>query len=201
MPKFKIITLGCKVNQAESEAIADRLADAQWKPAAVGEAADLCIVNTCAVTQRAGMQSRQALRRTIQENPGARVAATGCYAATDPQALAKIAGLACIVDAKDKMRLPELLTASGGMECSLWERLPASMASRQDATPTKAAALPPETGGQKNSRLPGKEGDRAHSPLPSPLANGSAVQSHPNAAAVFPPLQKGARGIFKANIF
>ena len=195
MPKFKIITLGCKVNQAESEAIANRLTAAYWSPAGADEAAELCIVNTCAVTQRAGVQSRQALRRTIQENPGARVAATGCYAATDPQALAKIDGLACIVCPKDKMRLPEVLTASGGTEGSLWERLPASMASRQDAAPPKKAATPSETSDQTHGRLPEDEGDRARSSLPPPLANGAGVHSYPNAAAVFPPLQKGARGI------
>jgi threonylcarbamoyladenosine tRNA methylthiotransferase MtaB len=157
------------VNQAESEAIAGRLAAEHWSPAGADEAADLCIVNTCAVTQRAGMQSRQALRRAIQENPGARVAATGCYAATDPQALANIAGLACIVGPKDKMRLPEILTASGGTEGSLWERLPASMASRQDAAPPKKAATPSETSDQTHGRLPDDEGDRARSSLPPPL--------------------------------
>jgi threonylcarbamoyladenosine tRNA methylthiotransferase MtaB len=136
MPKFKIITLGCKVNQAESEAIAGRLAEAYWTPAGAGETADLCIVNTCAVTQRAGMQSRQAVRRAIQDHPSACVAVTGCYAQTDPQPLEKIKGIACLIDQKDKLRLPEILSACSGAECSLWERLPASMASRQDAAPT-----------------------------------------------------------------
>jgi threonylcarbamoyladenosine tRNA methylthiotransferase MtaB len=195
MPKFKIITLGCKVNQAESEAIAGRLAAEHWSPAGADEAADLCIVNTCAVTQRAGMQSRQALRRTIQENPGARVAATGCYAATDPQALANIAGLACIVGPKDKMRLPEILTASGGTEGSLWERLPASMASRQDAAPPKKAATPSETSDQTHGRLPDDEGDRARSSLPPPLANGAGGISNSKTSVTFPPLKKGDRGI------
>ena len=118
MPKFKIITLGCKVNQAESEAIAGRLAEAHWTPAGPDETADLCIVNTCAVTQRAGMQSRQAVRRAIQDHPSACVAATGCYAQTDPQALEKIKGIACLVDQKDKLRLPEILSACSGAEGS-----------------------------------------------------------------------------------
>jgi len=110
MPKFKIITLGCKVNQAESEAIAGRLAEAHWTPAGSDETADLCIVNTCAVTQRAGMQSRQAVRRAIQDHPSACVAVTGCYAQTDPQPLEKIKGIACLIDQKDKLRLPEILS-------------------------------------------------------------------------------------------
>jgi threonylcarbamoyladenosine tRNA methylthiotransferase MtaB len=165
MPKFKIITLGCKVNQAESEAIAGRLADAHWTPAGSEEAADLCIVNTCAVTQRAGMQSRQAVRRAIQENPGSCVAATGCYAAIDPQALLKIRGLDRLVAQQDKLRLPEILFGSCSAKCShgtlpssrkagdgldrspgidkmlpMQERLPAAIASRQKAAPTEKSA-------------------------------------------------------------
>jgi threonylcarbamoyladenosine tRNA methylthiotransferase MtaB len=112
MPKFKIITLGCKVNQAESEAIAGRLAEAHWTPAGSDETADLCIVNTCAVTRRAGMQSRQAVRRAIQDHPSSCVAVTGCYAQTDPQALLKIKGIGCLIDQKDKQRLPEILPAA-----------------------------------------------------------------------------------------
>jgi threonylcarbamoyladenosine tRNA methylthiotransferase MtaB len=109
MPKFKIITLGCRVNQAESAAIANRLAEAHWEPADPNEAADLCLINTCTVTRRAAMQSRQAIRRAIQQNPAARVAATGCYAATDPHALLKIKGLDGLISQKDKLNLPEIL--------------------------------------------------------------------------------------------
>ncbi len=165
MPKFRIITLGCKVNQAESEAIASRLAEAHWTPAGSDEAADLCIVNTCAVTQRAGMQSRQAVRRAIQDHPAACVAVTGCYAQTDPQALLKIRGLDYIVDQQDKLRLPEILFASCSAKCShgtlpssrkagdglerspeadeilpMREWLPSTIASRQDAAPTEKSA-------------------------------------------------------------
>jgi threonylcarbamoyladenosine tRNA methylthiotransferase MtaB len=109
MPKFKIITLGCRVNQAESAAIADRLIEAHWEPADPNEAADLCLINTCTVTRRAAMQSRQAIRRALQANPSARVAATGCYAATEPQALLKIKGLDGLIAQKDKLRLPDIL--------------------------------------------------------------------------------------------
>jgi threonylcarbamoyladenosine tRNA methylthiotransferase MtaB len=184
------------VNQAESEAIAGRLAAEHWSPAGTDEAADLCIVNTCAVTQRAGMQSRQALRRTIQDNPGARVAATGCYAATDPQALANIAGLACVVGPKDKSRLPEILTAGGDAEGSLWERLPASMTSRQDAAPPKKAATPSETSDQTHGRLPEDEGDRARSSLPPPLEKGDRGISA-TAAAALPPAGSRTRPFLK----
>ncbi|MCU0603081.1 MAG: tRNA (N(6)-L-threonylcarbamoyladenosine(37)-C(2))-methylthiotransferase MtaB [Desulfobacterales bacterium] len=113
MPTFRIITLGCKVNQAESESIAGRLTGPDWQPAGPGEEADLCIVNTCAVTQKAAMQSRQAVRHAIHVNPRACVAATGCYAEIDPQALMGIRGLDGIVDQAGKARLPETIRRGG----------------------------------------------------------------------------------------
>jgi threonylcarbamoyladenosine tRNA methylthiotransferase MtaB len=112
MPKFKIITLGCKVNQAESEALASRLASAQWQPADSPEEADVCVINTCTVTQKAAMQSRQAVRRAIQACPRARIVATGCYARTDPHALMKIQGLDGVIDRMDPPPLSEILASA-----------------------------------------------------------------------------------------
>ncbi|MCP4273534.1 MAG: tRNA (N(6)-L-threonylcarbamoyladenosine(37)-C(2))-methylthiotransferase MtaB, partial [Gammaproteobacteria bacterium] len=66
MPKFSITTLGCKVNQAESEAIAQALLSSKWIVTRDREQADVCIVNTCTVTQKASMQSRQAVRQAIR---------------------------------------------------------------------------------------------------------------------------------------
>jgi threonylcarbamoyladenosine tRNA methylthiotransferase MtaB len=123
MPTFRIITLGCKVNQTESDAAAGLLAGSDWRPAIPSEDADLCLINTCAVTQKAAMQSRQAVRQTIRANPRAFVAVTGCYAYTDPQALLKIKGLDCIIDQAGKARLPEILHTCGAAKCDrpiLW---------------------------------------------------------------------------------
>jgi threonylcarbamoyladenosine tRNA methylthiotransferase MtaB len=117
MPTFKIITLGCKVNQAESEFIAGRLAGIDWQPAGAAEEADLCIINTCTVTRKAAMQSRQAVRHAVRANPRAWVAVTGCYAETDPQALMNIQGLDCIVDQAGKARLPEIIRTCGAAKC------------------------------------------------------------------------------------
>jgi threonylcarbamoyladenosine tRNA methylthiotransferase MtaB len=113
VPKFKIITLGCKVNQAESDSIAGRLTGPDWQPAGAAEEADLCIINTCTVTQKAAMQSRQAVRQAIHANPLACVAVTGCYAETDPQALMNIKGLDCILDQAGKVCLPEIIRTGG----------------------------------------------------------------------------------------
>jgi threonylcarbamoyladenosine tRNA methylthiotransferase MtaB len=117
MKKFKIITLGCKVNQAESDAIAGRLAGAAWQPADSPEEADLFLINTCTVTQKAAMQSRQAVRQVIRANPQACVAVTGCYAETDPQALLNIKGLDCIIDQTGKCHLAEIIRAGAIAKC------------------------------------------------------------------------------------
>jgi threonylcarbamoyladenosine tRNA methylthiotransferase MtaB len=113
LPTFRIITLGCKVNQAESDSIGSRLAGTDWQPAHPSEEAELCIINTCTVTRKAAMQSRQAVRQAIHANPKAFVAVTGCYAQTDPHALINIKGLDCIIDQAGKACLPEILSTCG----------------------------------------------------------------------------------------
>jgi len=90
---FKIITLGCKVNQCESAYLREALIRTGWVPAERGGPADVNIVNTCIVTQRASYQSRQAIRKAIRENPSAITAATGCYAQAFPKELSGIEGL------------------------------------------------------------------------------------------------------------
>ena len=90
---FKILTLGCKVNQCESAYLREALMQTGWVPAGKGRLADVNIVNTCIVTQRASYQSRQAIRKAIRENPSALTAATGCYAQTFPEELRWIEGL------------------------------------------------------------------------------------------------------------
>ena len=102
MPKFRITTLGCKVNQCESDGIATQLKACEWSPALENEPSEICIINTCTVTQKASMQSRQAVRQAIRLNPSARILVTGCYAQTEPQAIAKIPGVDDIIGNADK---------------------------------------------------------------------------------------------------
>ncbi len=109
MKKFIITTLGCKVNQYESENIAGELTDAGWLHANENEAADLCIINTCTVTQKASMQSRQAIRQLIRSNPNALIIVTGCYAQIEPSEIKKIPGVHHIIGDKDKNEIRELL--------------------------------------------------------------------------------------------
>ncbi len=106
---FKIITLGCKVNQYESAYLSETLSEAGWLNAVGSEKADVSIVNTCIVTQTASRQSRQEIRKAIRENPDGIVAATGCYAQVFPDELSKIEGLRLIAGNTVKGKLPELL--------------------------------------------------------------------------------------------
>jgi len=110
MKKFTIITLGCKVNQFESEAISAALQRHGWICCDRHETGtEVCIINTCAVTQKAAMQSRQAVRQAVKTHPKAHILVTGCYAQTDPEALKKISGISCVVGHTGKHAIPALL--------------------------------------------------------------------------------------------
>jgi len=107
--KVSVITLGCKVNQVESESINSEFQTAGYQPVARGKDTDVCIINTCTVTGKAAMQSRQAIRKAIRENPDAMIMATGCYAQSDPLALKKITGLHYIIANSDKHRIARII--------------------------------------------------------------------------------------------
>ncbi|MDO5674189.1 MAG: tRNA (N(6)-L-threonylcarbamoyladenosine(37)-C(2))-methylthiotransferase MtaB [bacterium] len=85
LPKVAISTLGCKVNQFESAALESAFTASGCEPAPSGAQADIHVINTCAVTARAGQQSRQLIRRILQENPTAKVVVTGCYAQVEAE--------------------------------------------------------------------------------------------------------------------
>jgi threonylcarbamoyladenosine tRNA methylthiotransferase MtaB len=107
--KFRVVTLGCKVNQYESAYLREALLRDGWAEASKGEKADASIVNTCIVTQRASYQSRQAIRKAVRENPSGVVAAVGCYAQVFPNELSGIEGLDLVLNNATKGQLPEIL--------------------------------------------------------------------------------------------
>ena len=117
MSKFKIKTLGCKVNQTESEAIAQDLMSSNLVEAVDIERADIYVVNTCAVTQKAAMQSRQAVRRAIRANPDANIVVTGCYAQTAPQEIKSIEGVNYIVGHGEKHNIGRMIRTAGIQAC------------------------------------------------------------------------------------
>jgi threonylcarbamoyladenosine tRNA methylthiotransferase MtaB len=110
--KFRVTTLGCKVNQFESDAIAQGLERYGWKRASEEEQADVGIINTCTVTGKASMQSRQAIRQFIRRHPTARIIVTGCYAQTSPDEIERIKGVHYIVGQFAKSDIPRLIIES-----------------------------------------------------------------------------------------
>jgi len=90
MKRAFITTLGCKVNQYESAAFHTGFAEAGYSVISSGKNADVVVINTCAVTAKAGAQSRQAVRQALRANPSARIIITGCYAETGAEELTEI---------------------------------------------------------------------------------------------------------------
>lgn len=107
MKKFKIVTLGCRTNQYESQGYADQLRRMGYVLAKEGEEADLCIVNTCTVTESADSSSRHAIRSLLKDHPGARFAVTGCMAESAPAAIQGIDERLILVRNSDKENLIE----------------------------------------------------------------------------------------------
>jgi len=100
-------TLGCKLNQAETESLANRFSQAGFQLVSPGDGADIYIANTCTVTHIADRKSRHWLRLARRRNPRALIIATGCYAQRSRQELAQLADL--IVDNKEKEHLLEIV--------------------------------------------------------------------------------------------
>ncbi len=107
-PKFKVVTLGCRTNQYESQAYTDQLLGLGYKRAEEGEEAELCIVNTCTVTESADSSSRHQIRQLARQNPTARIVVTGCLAERAPEGLVNLPGVDLVVSNKDKEKLLNL---------------------------------------------------------------------------------------------
>ncbi|MGI5984472.1 MAG: radical SAM protein, partial [Oscillospiraceae bacterium] len=103
---YRIMTLGCKVNQFETQALETMLQNRGFMPAGHDEKADVIIVNTCAVTAESGRKSRQAIRKLAGENPGALVAVCGCYSQLSPSEIDEL-GADVIHGSGEKERLAD----------------------------------------------------------------------------------------------
>ncbi len=103
MKTFKIKTLGCKVNQYETQVMREGLISAGYREAEDKEEADLCIVNTCTVTAKADKECREILRRFIRENPRSKIIAAGCYAEKDADAIRTIDSSVRVLNNSDKL--------------------------------------------------------------------------------------------------
>ena len=106
--RFAIYTLGCKVNQYESEAISEELCRAGLVQVPFEEAAEIYLVNTCSVTAEGERKVRQIIRRAHKKNPDAAIIVTGCYAQVDGDRLAEIPGVRFVCGNLRKMRAAEV---------------------------------------------------------------------------------------------
>ena len=102
-------TLGCKLNFAETSTIGQMLKEAGIRTARKGERADICVVNTCSVTEVADKKCRQAIHKLVKQHPGAFVVVTGCYAQLKPDTVAKIEGVDVVLGAEQKQDLMHYL--------------------------------------------------------------------------------------------
>jgi threonylcarbamoyladenosine tRNA methylthiotransferase MtaB len=112
MEKVAFTTLGCRLNQAESDSMAEDLATRGIEAAAKDESPDLVVINTCTVTREATKASRQAIRKAVKHNPGARVVVIGCYAVSNPEEIEAIDGVDAILSNDDKENFLEALGTS-----------------------------------------------------------------------------------------
>lgn len=102
-------TLGCKLNFAETSAIGRQLYNAGITRVRKGQKADICVINTCSVTELADKKGRQAIRKAIHENPNAFVVVTGCYAQLKPDDIAEIEGVDLVLGAEQKLDVVKYL--------------------------------------------------------------------------------------------
>lgn len=106
-------TLGCKLNFAETSSIGKTLKEAGVRTARKGEKADICVINTCSVTEMADKKCRQAIHRLSRQHPGAFIVVTGCYAQLKPGQVAEIEGVDLVLGAEQK---GELMNYLGNLE-------------------------------------------------------------------------------------
>ena len=102
-------TLGCKLNFAETSAIGRQLLNAGVTRVRRGQQADICVINTCSVTELADKKGRQTIRKVIQENPDAFVVVTGCYAQLKPEDVAGIDGVDLVLGVEQKLDVVQYL--------------------------------------------------------------------------------------------
>lgn len=109
-------TLGCKLNFAETSTIGKVLAEQGVRKARTGEKADICVVNTCSVTELADKKCRQAIRRINKQHPDAFIVVTGCYAQLKPEEVAHIEGVDLVLGAEQKLDILKYLDNLGKKE-------------------------------------------------------------------------------------
>src|SRR2546429_5196298 len=108
---FAVATLGCKVNQADSEFISEQMSAAGFEQRDFSEIADVYIVNTCTVTHLGDRSSRQLISQARRRHPDALLVVTGCYAELNPKAVAALPGVDLVIGNSGKDSLVEAINA------------------------------------------------------------------------------------------
>ena len=107
--KAAFYTLGCKLNFSETSTFAKLLREMGVVEAQAGETADICLINTCSVTEMADHKCRQAIHRMVRENPGSFVIVTGCYAQLDSEKVSRMDGVDLVLGSNEKANLIQYL--------------------------------------------------------------------------------------------
>lgn len=102
-------TLGCKVNQSDTASMEKLFREAGYEIVPFGEASDICLINTCVVTNMGQGKSRRMIRRTIKRDPKPLIVVTGCYPQTAPEEVAALEGVDLLVGNRDRARIVELV--------------------------------------------------------------------------------------------
>ena len=108
--KAAYFTLGCKLNFSETSTFAKMLEELGVRHAAKGEQADICLINTCSVTEVADHKCRQAIHRMVRQHPDAFVVVTGCYAQLKPEQVSEIEGVDLVLGSNEKASLVQFLS-------------------------------------------------------------------------------------------
>ena len=152
MATFAFKTLGCRLNQAESDSMADELLAGGLDPAHSDASPDVVVVNTCTVTREATKASRSAIRRAVRNNPDSKVVVVGCYAVSNPEEIEAIDGVDVILGNTDKERFAEALQENPPMSPLLQlapparTKEPATRVATPSATARVRANLKVQTG-------------------------------------------------------
>jgi threonylcarbamoyladenosine tRNA methylthiotransferase MtaB len=120
--KVALFTIGCKVNQYETEAIAEKLESFGFERVDFSQTVDIYIINTCTVTKESDYSSRQAIYRARRRSPEAKIVVTGCYAQMEKEYLQDLPGVSLVVKQEDKGKLPFMVMEMLGQRTRVKEK-------------------------------------------------------------------------------
>ena len=121
--KADYITLGCKLNFAETSSLSDKLQARGIRRVTAGEHADICVINTCTVTETSNHKCRQAINRALREHPGTLMVVMGCYAQLAARQIAMMPGVDLVISMEHKSRAVDLILQAYEEKCSLCSTL------------------------------------------------------------------------------